>query len=294
MHNELTAPPLAGPDPAGPPEPGDTTAPAATGRSALLALVPVGFLAVQGWHYRWLSDDGLIGVRVADQLLDGHGLVFNAGERVETSTTPLWIVLVAAIRFLRLASLETAMVGLGLVSTTAGLLLACWGATLLWRGDGGSRPGVLVPLGALVLAALPPMWDFTTSGLETGLSFLWLGGSFRLLAGLVGQPSGGRGYASVAAFIVGLSPLVRPDFAVFSAVFLLALLLMQARAATRRETTRRLAGLLAVALAVPVAYQVLRMGFYASVVPNTALAKEASEAWWSQGLRYLSDLLGTY
>src|SRR5437868_14232648 len=36
------------------------------------------------------------------------------------------------------------------------------------------------------------------------------------------------------------------------------------------------------------------MGFYASLVPNTAFAKEASRAWWSQGLRYLDDLLRTY
>ncbi len=50
------------------------------GRSAFFAILPVALLAIQGWDRRWLSDDGLIGVRVADQLLHGHGLVFNAGD----------------------------------------------------------------------------------------------------------------------------------------------------------------------------------------------------------------------
>ena len=262
-------------------------------RSALLAVVPVGMLAVRGYQLRWLSDDGLIGARVADQLLHGHGLVFNAGERVETSTTPLWIVLVAAVRFLRLANLETAMVGLGLTCTTAGLALACWGATLLWRRD-GPQSAFLVPVGAVVLAALPPMWDFTTSGLETSLSFLWLGGCFRLLAGMADTPSPSRSQATTAAVATGFGPLVRPDFAVFTALFLLAILLIVGRTLTGTARRRRLAGLLALGLVVPTGYQILRMGFYASLVPNTAFAKEASEAWWSQGLRYLDDLLRPY
>lgn len=53
-------------------------------------------------------------------------------------------------------------------------------------------------------------------------------------------------------------------------------------------------GLLAVGLAVPMAYELFRMGFYASLVPNTAFAKEASAAWWSQGLLYLRDFLRPY
>jgi arabinofuranosyltransferase len=51
---------------------------------------------------------------------------------------------------------------------------------------------------------------------------------------------------------------------------------------------------LAAGVAVPLAYQVFRMGYYAMVVPNTAVAKEASHAHWGQGWTYLVDLVSPY
>src|SRR5207245_8363311 len=51
-------------------------------------------------------------------------------------------------------------------------------------GTVGPPPRARPPLAgaALVLSALPPLWDFATSGLETGLTFGWLGGCQWLLA----------------------------------------------------------------------------------------------------------------
>jgi arabinofuranosyltransferase len=49
-----------------------------------------------------------------------------------------------------------------------------------------------------------------------------------------------------------------------------------------------------VAVAVPLAYEVFRAGYYGLLVPSTALAKEASAARWEQGLFYLQDLSAPY
>ena len=38
----------------------------------------------------WIADDAFISFRYARNLVDGLGLVFNAGERVEVCTNPLW------------------------------------------------------------------------------------------------------------------------------------------------------------------------------------------------------------
>ena len=45
---------------------------------------------IDAWRLRWLSDDAFISFRYAQNLVEGQGLVFNAGERVETNTSTIW------------------------------------------------------------------------------------------------------------------------------------------------------------------------------------------------------------
>src|SRR5205823_14842515 len=87
----------------------------------------------------------------------------------------------------------------------------------------------------------------------------------------------------------GLGPLVRPDLGVIAVTFLGGLFVLRAR-----EGWRDLLALAAVAVALPVVYEVFRMGYYGLPVPMPALAKEASRPRFGQGWRYLSDLVGTY
>ena len=46
-------------------------------------------------HYWFLSDDCYISFRYARNLVEGHGLVYNPGERVEGFSNPLWVLLLA-------------------------------------------------------------------------------------------------------------------------------------------------------------------------------------------------------
>ena len=253
-------------------------------RAATAALlVPVALLAFAGWDRRWVSDDAFINLRVVDLLSQGHGPVFNVGERVEAYTSALWVALLWAGEAILPIGLEWVAVAFGLALSLAGLAMATWAAHLLLRERGGN--GLPLPLGALVFVALPPVWDFATSGLETGLSFAWLGASFLALVAVLG---GGRRRLVPAAVLLGVGPLVRPDFAVFSIAFFVALLVVV------RPARRRGIGLVAAAAALPLLYQLFRMGYFASLVPNTAVAKEAGASYWSSGLRYLWDLFGTY
>jgi len=263
----------------------------------VLALVPVGILAFVGWELRWVNEDGFIYFRVVENLLAGEGPVFNAGERVEAYTSPAWLALLAvAGGLLPFAGLEGISVVLGVALSAAGLLAACAGALRLRRALAPERTAVvLVPLGALVVAAVPAFWGFVTSGLETSLVFAWLGAAFLGLAGLLGADEGPadpayRHRRSLAlAVLVGLGPLVRPDLAPFSACFLVALVLL-ARPAGRRATV----GLIIAAIALPIAYLIFRMGYFAALVPGTALAKEAGLAYWERGLGYLGNFALPY
>ncbi|HEV2771920.1 MAG TPA: hypothetical protein VGV57_03710, partial [Thermoleophilaceae bacterium] len=261
-----------------------------------LALVPVAILALVGWEQRWVNEDGFIYFRVVENLLAGDGPVFNAGERIEAYTSPAWLGLLAvAGGLLPFAGLEGISVVFGVALSAGGLLAACAGALRLRRALAPSGPAVvLLPLGALVVAAVPAFWGFVTSALETSLAFAWLGAAFLGLTRLVGGEETpvapahpGRRSLAVAA-LIGLGPLVRPDLAPFSACFLVALLLIA------RPSGRAAVRLVTAAIALPLAYLIFRMGYFAALVPGTALAKEASLPYWERGLAYLGNLVLPY
>src|SRR5690242_11614242 len=61
---------------------------------------PALVIAIGGWAHRWMNEDAYINLRVVDQIFAGHGPVFNAGERIEAATSPLWIVVLVVGRLL--------------------------------------------------------------------------------------------------------------------------------------------------------------------------------------------------
>jgi arabinofuranosyltransferase len=254
-------------------------------RASVLA-APVLWVLVVGWTHRFMTEDGFIYLRVVQQIRAGHGPVFNQGERVEAFTGVLWVAVLSIADLLAPIRLEWLAVVLGLAATAGAVGLSLAGARRLWARYAGDAP--LVPLGAVVFVAVFPLWAYATSGLETGLVFAWLGGCFWILAEWSGVRAARVSGPKVA--ILGLGWLVRPEMVLYSAAFVLAVLAAQ----WRTEGWRRRARFVAAALAVPVAYQVFRMGFYGSLVSNTAIAKEGSGTNWERGWQYLSDFAGPY
>ncbi|MEV0318950.1 hypothetical protein ACIBKX_05415 [Streptomyces sp. NPDC050658] len=252
---------------------GPLTAPSPYVRAAL-CLLPALLVLVAGFRRRWMSDDGHIYVRTVRQILAGNGPVFNAGERAESSTGTLWQWLLALAGLPGIDVATAAMYG-GLLLTAAGFAFASLGALRLY-----STNRTVLPLGCLVLLALPPVWDFATSGLETGLATCWIAGAWLLLVT--------RPYSVVSSVVIGLGPLVRPDLALVSVVFLGAQWLM-----VRPSRWAALGGLGA-ALALPVAYEVFRVGYYGQLMPLPGVTKEASQSLWTRGLSYLVDFAGPY
>jgi arabinofuranosyltransferase len=247
-----------------------------------LAILPVAW-GVLGWRQRWIADDGDIVARTVREILAGNGPVFNQGERVESFTSALWTWLLVLLTWASRLNVDTVMIWSGLLLAPLGLLFALLGARELHRRHAPDQ--MLLPLGALVVVALPPFWDFVTSGLEDSLIFCWLGLCWWLLAGL--RPDSRR-RASGLAFVAGLGWLVRPDMAIGTVAFLAALWYVV------RPAWRRLAALAVIAGAVPLAYQVFRMGYYGLLGPNTAVAKDASSVRFHQGLVYLADYTSPY
>jgi arabinofuranosyltransferase len=243
-----------------------------------ILVVPIVILVLGAWTYRWMSDDGFINLRVISEIKAGHGPVFNAGERVEATTSPLWLyTLLLADLIAPLRSEWVAVLG-GLALTLGGVALALAGSVRLQR-DLFVRP-LWLPLGALVFVAYAPVWRFATGGLENGLTFAWLGACLWLLAGWT---SDDRMLSRWHALVLGLGPLIRPELMLFSLAFVTVVGGVQ----WRRQRWRDRFALVASAFALPVLYEVFRMGYYGSLVPNTAFAKEASRSYWEFGWYYL-------
>jgi arabinofuranosyltransferase len=272
--------------------------PASTARNRTLELglraVPVAVVVVLGWTHRWLEEDAFLNFRIVDQIHAGHGPVFNIGQRVEVATSPMWLAMLTIARtvlpFVKLEYL--ALVG-GLVLTGVGFWWVQAGAARLWRSADrreGERAALLVPVGAVVLAALPASWEWATSGLENGLSVAWIGALMLVLATVARrEPPRLTTVKTVAVGVLfGLGPLVRPDLTIMSVAVIVALLV------ARRSRGRELAWFLAGAATLPVLSELFRMGYYGILVPNTALAKDAGGTYWSQGWNYLFDFLAPY
>ncbi|GAC79279.1 arabinofuranosyltransferase [Gordonia malaquae] len=258
------------------------------------AIVVTTLFAIGAWQRRWIADDGLIVLRTIRNLLAGNGPVFNAGERVEANTSTLWTYVMWFFSWITGAEhTEYVALWVALILSVTAIPLAMYGTARLYgRRVTGPGVGLLLPLGAVVYITIPPARDFATSGLENGLTIFWVAALWcQLLAWARrrdAEPTRRTRAAFLAlAFTAGLAPLVRPEGAVVGVLVLLVLFCSPIGWKMRVAMT-------AVAGALPVGYQIFRMGYYAVLVPNPAIAKDASGAKWSQGFTYLGNLFSPY
>ncbi|MDI2129348.1 hypothetical protein [Yinghuangia seranimata] len=261
------------------------------GPATLRAYLTVAFMAgcvivfaAEVYARRWISDDGLIAVRQVKQILEGDGPTYNVGERDEVNTSVLWTWILVAAGWLFGGDLALLAVCVGGLLSVAALAVALDASRGFQRSRGSDA--LLLPAGALVVLGVIPFWDYGTSGLETGLCLLWAAGSWWLL--VRARPEHGTVRRYGTAVVLGLGPLVRPDFALVSAVFLVAMTMLTG---VRWRGGLALTGAAAL---LPVAYEVFRAGYYGILVPMPGLAKEASGSHWDRGFGYFNDFLGTY
>jgi hypothetical protein len=225
-------------------------------------------------------DDAWISLRYARNLVEGHGLVFNPGERVEGYTHPLWVLLDAIIVGLRLPP-RTALSLLG---------VACWIAALFATRraarEGGASVEAQTFAGAIVaFAAMGVFWGL--SGLETA-AFAWvLVEAVRLTCAAVRGQS--RGVA--AGLVFGLACLLRPE----GALALVIVIVVTSVTATREKAgPPALWAGARVFLASVITYapwQLFRFVYYDALVPNTFFAKSGGDPRWmlERGATYLLE-----
>lgn len=234
-------------------------------RLGLAALTLIVALAGVIWP-SWLSDDAFISFRYAQNLVQGHGLVYNVGERVEGYTNFLWTLMAAGVLWMG-------------------------GDVVLWSHAGGVALGILIVVGTYHVASslIGPPWALVAalivgasqsvllytargSGMETGLFTLLvlLGGGIYLT-----QASLGRWRYIISGLALGLATLTRPEGLL---VFALTLIHMPTltRNAGGRAALRAALALTLPWLALVGPFFLWRVLYYGDLLPNTFYAKTGS------------------
>lgn len=206
--------------------------------------------------FNYTTDDPLITLRYASNLLHGHGPVFNIGEHVEGFSSPLHLF---AATLTLIVPGGHALLKLKMVSVATGALTIA-ATEVLGRRLGLGLCGRVAACGLVGASSIFAM--SAGNGLETSLTALLVTG---LTASVIGVRS--PGWRSAAAVIAVLLVLCRPEgigtvVAIAAAVFALS--------GTRHLSTLRWVG---PALGTASISTLFRLAYYQEPVPNTYYAK---------------------
>ncbi len=248
-------------------------------RRILLLIAALAFLwtALRSWGY--LIDDTFITLRFARNLIDGDGLVFNPGERVEGYTSFALVLLSAPLLALGIDP----VLGLGILSGAA----AVWTLLLTARlerelvGAEAARPA----FSALLLLASSAFAYWSLRAMETLLFTALL-----LAAVSVALREARTGRWRGSGCVFALLSLTRPEGPFLFGVFTAALALAERWQRSNWSHLRRHLANLVIVLGVLAIHFSWRWQYYGELLPNTFYAKVTGGAsQLATGLRYLRE-----
>ena len=248
-------------------------------RAALLvlaSLLAVSAAAMLRFGRSELIDDAYVSFRYAQNLVEGHGIVFNPGERVEGYTNFLWVLLVAAAMKVGLDPELAARVLGGAFALGTIVVIAGWPAI---RGG----PRWLTWLAPALLAGSPVANLWAVHGLETAMFTFWVTLGMRSAAHATDD---GR-WPGAAGLWFALATWTRPEGVLFfgaTAVYGLV--------TCPQGAQWRLASFSAAYFALAGSFWLWRWSYYGYFLPNTFYAKVgASEAVIRRGVGYVAAFL---
>jgi arabinofuranosyltransferase len=229
----------------------------------------------------WMCDDSFISLRYADNLANGLGLVYNAGEHVEGYTNLAWTLLLAAGFALGLPPIPTAQ-ALGIAAYVA---LAVCLAGFSWRRS-RDRERPFLPLAAALVLVSEDFHTWATGGLETMLfTALALPG---LLLTRASSPSL-RAPLAAGALLAALA-LTRPDGLLFAAAGAASYWMPPGRLLPRDRWAHSAVVLLPVGLVLLV-WIPFKLLYYGDLFPTAFYSKSVVGTYVSQGLVYVGLFL---
>lgn len=231
----------------------------------------------------WACEDAYISFRYIENWLDGHGLVYNIGERVEGFTHPLWLFLV---------TIPTAF-GMAVRASALWLSLAVSLATVsvvAFKDRDSKGRYLLLPLALVVFVTNSGWRDFMVSGLEFPLVCLLLS-----LFYISYKRYGLLEKAVLHGALLALLYLTRPELVLLTLSFYAIEIVRGIRLLAGRGRKRFsgwLRGMVRLSLPLVVlagGYHLFRWLYYGEIFPNTYYAKAGLGTYWSQGWAYFEQ-----
>jgi hypothetical protein len=223
------------------------------------------------WSYGYVEDDAFIHLEFARSVSDGQGFSFN-GQLTNGDTSPLWVLLLAAVHALGFDWVSSAKLLCG-----CGVLFAVAGVWRLARAVAGTAAehAWLAPAAVWVTCVNPYFIHWSFSGMES-VTALGLSAWILWAVSANARPEWHR--LLIGAVLLSIGPLVRPEFLLLSAM-VGPLLLRQAwqwSSGSARSGAGRLGVVLALAAVMALAtllWSLYALHAFGSIVPNTNAAK---------------------
>jgi hypothetical protein len=208
-------------------------------------------------------DDPYITYRYAENLHTGLGFVYNPGERVLSTTTPLFAIILAGVRFF-LGHLPQAANLIGAASLSAGALFL-WDISRQWRKPvAGWSALVLYPTFGLLVQTLGSETPFYLTLCLAAIAFYL------------------RNKLSTAAILLALAILTRGDAALLVVVLAFDWLIKHKPKSLKELGTLPWKGM-AIGAGILIAWVVFAIPYFGSPLPVTLAAKQG------QGLMEISQ-----
>jgi arabinofuranosyltransferase len=251
----------------------------------LILLIAAAFALA--YFNRFVQDDAFISFRYAQNLADGQGLVWNAGERIEGYTNFLWTILMT-VPLAAGIDVVAFSYAVGLLSLVGTLFFTFKLSRLVCRSNAAAL------LTVLLLGANYSFSAYATGGLETQLhAFLIAAAVFTALSGIASKSR-----LLAASLLSAAALLTRLDSAVVLApvyAFVLWRVWKTDQSMAAERKSKRAAALAVPAAAIVGAWLAWKYAYYGGVIPNSYYAKATISlvSGW-MGFAYLYEFLMSY
>ncbi len=214
-------------------------------------------------YWNFVGDDAFIHLRFIESLHQRGEFAFNPGEATYGSTSPLWVILIAALRPL----FDDPIFALKLVS----LILALSSLLFFFLLSREYFKDTAWVVASVALLAFDPWFiKWTMSGMENGLTLALLLSGFwwHLRQRNSGKPNW------LSPLLFGLCWLTRPEIFLFLGLILLDILLFETG-----KKKQNLSLLFTIVAAIQLPWLIYAYSAFSTVIPNTILARQAEEAY---------------